>query len=270
MKRAGVLALVLVAALLAGDYAWRAGPPASQSHDWSAIRALVEQRGAKATYLEATWLALDTGSVDVVIVADGGRAPTGEERDALARFVAEGGRALVLGEPDAARALGVEILGAPISSATSIPSARPVLGVGETIATSGEGSYLDVDGDGRASPADAAGPFPIAIALHDGRAIVVGSASLESAPLLAAEILGRLDVAQSTVALDASRDTDDRMRDALLALGIDVAERSWLRIALGALLLMGAGVLSYANRAERRGPALDGPDTVVPLPRVRP
>lgn len=285
---AGFVALLFAGGALTADAAWRAASLRGAGADWGPAEQLLAGNGAEAVRIEASLVALTEADVDGLILREGGRAFTRLELESLDAFVSRGGRVLILGEPQAARAFGVEIVPQRILASTHgelratpsdgregpmVPDARPLLGQGEPTLFANASAFVDVDGDGRAGAPDAAGPFTVAMAVAEGNVVVFGSAGLLSGERLAdgpteayaRDQLDELFPPGSRVALEASR-TDDghRARDAALAAALDVSAAPWPRaIVLCALVAAGACFAAAARGGEK---AIQERDAKVPLP----
>lgn len=204
MNRDGALAalaLALAVGLLAGAAASRgldlsrAAPVPS----WDSLVALVAETGREAVVLRSSEVALHDAPADgrLLVVPGGGRALREAELAAVERFVERGGRLLVLGDDAVAERFGARLAASPVRTtgetgeglpatgrvagrefALAIPDARPVLDGrpgAVALARTSPATFLDANGDGVESAADAAGPFVAASADAGSRVAVVGS-----------------------------------------------------------------------------------------------
>jgi len=274
-RLAALLALALAAGLVAADAAQRVSQRRGGGPDWAPAEAMLKANGDITSRLALGEAALSDAPAQGrgLVLAKGGAPLAPAELDALASFAARGGRVVVLGDPDAAARLGSGVASAPILLAgnASFPDAHAVLDPrpgARVAAWSANGSFVDVDGDGRATAADAPGPFALATWSPDGRVLVVGSAGWLSPDALrdpagAAEAqrwLAQAFPPGTRVALDAAHDAPwpaaipGSLQDAAATpqLGAPVA------LALAASGLCAAlGLAREEGRAERRG--LDAP-----------
>lgn len=279
MKALALLALALLAATLAADAARHAAAvaradDAARVEDLEAL-AVATGHEPRALVTGLLPLADAPGEGRGVLLAGGGRALAPREVRALSTFAESGGRALVLGDAEAAAAVGVRLVDAPVaaggglgvpvataSSAFALPDARPLLDPrpgAEALAWTGNGTFVDVDGDGRATAADAAGPFTVASRDASGRVVVVGSRSLADARVAEADARAFLEwLVQETfppgtrVLVDASRSASlpQALARAPLAVAVHVAHVPALGSAV-VLALVAAGVGAAMALADR-------------------
>lgn len=281
MNRLALVALAVLAVALAADAARHAAAftRADGTADAAPLHALARAAGHEARELATGLLPLAEapGEGRGVLLAGGGRTLGEREGDALARFAGSGGRALVLGDAEAAAALGVDVVAEPVAAradagipatwegrAFALPDARALLDRREgavAVARTANGTFIDVDGDGRATGADAAGPFVVATRDAAGRAVVVGSRALADPRVADADARAFIeDVARKVfppgieLLVDASRGA--RLASALarapLAVALDVAHVPALG-ALAVALLAAAGYGVAARPGRGRG-----------------
>ncbi|MFA5861775.1 MAG: DUF4350 domain-containing protein [Candidatus Thermoplasmatota archaeon] len=258
-----LLLLVLLCGAFAGQAAWRyrsADPGVSA--DWSATEILLQEAGLRPEHIESTLLAIGRGGASGLIVRANGADLTREEVDAVSAFAQNGGRVIVLAETALAARFGMEVAPVAIHSTTGgvlraegvggplLPAARPLLGAGDPILSTETASFVDADGDGRASATDVAGPFTVGRRTPEGGVIVISSAdllepaSLEDAATraYARDLFATHFPAGAIVALDATRARDDApLRDAIVAASIDASHVAWLRVVVVAVSAAASG-----------------------------
>lgn len=265
-----LLLLLLLSGALAGQATWRyrsADPGVSA--DWSAAEILLEETGLRPVHVESTLLTIGRGGASGLIVRANGVELTREEIDAVSVFAQNGGRVLVLAETALAARFGMEVARVQIHSTTGnplraeggegplLPAARPLLGAGEPILSTDRASFVDADGDARASATDVAGPFTVGRRTPEGGVIVISSAdllepaSLEDAATraYARDLFAAHFPAGALVALDATRARDEApLRDSIVAASIDASHAAWLRVVVVVLSAAASGAAWLALR----------------------
>lgn len=284
MKRGLLAALALAVfagALLADAAADHARTEEGERADWSATRALLDGIGARSAPIRASLLALDEIDADGLVVRSNGVAPTPAEVEAVSRFARRGGHVLVLAEPTVAARFGMEIVPARIHATDGGPlrgegdpapllrAASPILGEGDVLLETVPETFVDADGDRRASAGDVAGPFPIARSALGGRVVVLSTPllldeeAMEDAATrdLLVSLLEERFPAGSLVALDETRARApfDAGR-ALLAAAVHAGELPWLQ-GSGALAAVATAALAWPRKRAEEG----GARNAVPL-----
>lgn len=260
--RAWVAALLLgvAAAVFVGDVAWRAAGPASEGWAEGAAR----DAGLPVDIVASTLLSLHHADASSGVIVEVGQ--DADEAQAVLAFVGRGGRTLVLGDEATA-----DLLGAPLSSASvsDLPEgvraelvldadARDVLVDGRPVLRSPEGAlplltttrdaFIDVDEDGRATTTDVPGPFTMGLALHGGRAIVLGVQTLDR-DAWRAMVRAHFQGAPLVFVEGDSR------AGPFAAAALDVAHRPTVTAATLLPTLAAASLLAWPRRASRRGGA---------------
>jgi len=195
---AGAAVLVVVAAAGARTVALIGA--GAQAPEGAAAAAEAAGRPTVPVRTSLAGLPEDPAQGRTVIVPGTGPPTTDAEARSLERFVDAGGRLLALGDrglpdrfdlptgPGPVRAAEDPTGPVPARAAVegqahelALPGARAVLvedDPGGVAAESGNATFLDLDGDGRATREDAAGPFPLAGTAADGRVLVLGTPGL--------------------------------------------------------------------------------------------
>lgn len=299
-RRVGQVATVALAALLLGLVGVRtvsmsvASPP-----DAGGIETLMEARGLETVPVRGSLASVPTEEADGagLVVVGSGRGFSNAEVSRVQAFVEAGGRVLVLGARELPGTFGVPLASTAASTVRPdpgvparaqvgtkafelvLPAAIPVLdtkpGGPVTVRTTNV-SYLDLDGDGHETGADAGGPFLVSRRAGDGRVLVV------SAPGLASQ--AALQQADNRAFLEALLDEHmpavgpvylDRARAAgpfqaplagLLAVLAEPAEDPRWGVPLTVAGLVAIGAHAWAALAPRRREDDLGLDEPVPWP----
>lgn len=280
---AALAALVVAAAVAAGVGAHRAASQAlaGPAPDWRGLRDLAATHGLEVDTVAGDLAALASVAAEghAVALPEEGRALESREAGALLDFARRGGRVLVLGRADAAAALGFALAPEPVRALDGGEVAIVVNGTGaaglptrvargaavaygppgsRVLAWSSEATFLDADGDGQASPTDAAGPFALARSDAAGRVVVVGAPTLlgaeglraEGAPEAASDLLAATVPPGTLLLLDDTRAAPlaDALARAPLAIAVRAAADPWLGGPLAALLAAAGALFAAAPR----------------------
>jgi hypothetical protein len=138
-------------------------------------------------------------------------------------------------DPDVAARLGVSILSARVLDADVSPAsvAHPVVDArpgARVLVLSSNASFVDVDGDGKASQGDAFGPFALVVQSPDDRVIVGGGADVAHFAPTSARVI-----------------VESPRSDPLALAAVDVSSQPWL----GALVGVGIAAAGLAPLVRR-------------------